>query len=387
MVTQESSFSFMSAIALPFAPQPTDTVPETTIDLAVLARVNRGEHIEVVAPDADRTQELFDRTARILDAQGQRQPDQPAARAPRVLHYLPEHADLRKRFIFAEAIGSYSALHDLLNGYSPAYQLFSAAGRQVNQARLGRPDVQVLEAYRDQVHTALMHASQYLYDNLEFGFSAEELRELNDLLREARARYDRVTTILGVNLIHEVEDAVLRLHALEQKMRSVQQTLDGIFLVNSEVMFVPANDLVEIVNSIFNAVGNPHVARNIDGIMLLAARNLLIQVVSFYSYYGRQQIYNVFKRNAANVNQAAIAHHIRSEIRSLFRACKAENRLVLKRVMTHAEREFELSVESIREEAEAIAIAAVDRLLPRAPEPAPAPPPGFLQRVATWLFR
>jgi hypothetical protein len=329
----------MHAFALSSARPPDEPVSETTIDLAVLARVNRGERVMVAPLECDRTQELFDRTVQLVDDQERnRQQDPGAAPAPRVLHYVPEHDDLRKRFIFAEAIGSYSALHDLLNGYSPAYQLFSSYEFRVNVTRLTRDEVRVLEGYRDQVHAALVHASQYLYDNLVSGFSTEELQELNDILREARERYDCVTTILGMNLIHEVEEAVHRLHALEQKMRQVQATVDGIFLVNSEVMFVPANDLIEIVNAIFNAVGNPHVAKHINGIMLLAARNLLIQVVSFYSYYGRQQIYNVFKRNAVTVNQAAIAHHIRAEIRSLFKACKAENRLVLKRVMAHAER-------------------------------------------------
>ncbi|MCC7120672.1 MAG: hypothetical protein IT493_03855 [Gammaproteobacteria bacterium] len=376
----------MSAFALCLSPPCAAPQPDATLDLAVLARVNHGERVEIIAPLADRTQELFARTAQIVDAQGQRPAPDATPRTPRVLEYVPEHEDLRSRFIFAEAVGSYSALHDLLNGYSPAYQLFSATGDRVGHRRLSRDDVRVLEAYRDQVHAALEHAGQYLYDNLDAGFDAQELRELNDILREARGRYDRVTEILGLNLIHEVEEAVLKLHALDQKIRSVQQTVDGIFLVDCELMFVPANELVEIVNAIFSAVGNPHVARNIDGITLLAGRNLLIQVTSFYAYYGRQQIYNVFKRNSANLNQAAIAHHIRSEIRALFRACKAENRLVLKRVMAHAEREFELSVEAIREEAEAIAIAAVDRLLPKPPPPE-APPPGFLQRVARWLFR
>jgi hypothetical protein len=190
-----------------------------------------------------------------------------------------------------------------------------------------------------------------------------------------------------MNLIHEVREAVQTLHVLEQKMRSVQPTIDGIFLVGAEFMFVPANDLIRIVNCIFAAVGNPYVARHIDGIVLLAARNLLIQVVSFYSYYGRQQIYSVFKRRSMTLNQAAIAHHIRAEIRSLFRACKAENRLILKRVMANAEREFEMSVEAIREEAEAIAIAAVDRLLPVAAPADDGPPPGLLRRLANWLFR
>lgn len=374
--------------ALPLPAEPIGAEPTATpIDLALLARINPGERVDVLAPASDRTQELFAKTAQLVDEQGQRPAEAAVPRVPRVREYLPEHDDLRARFIFAEAVGSYSALHDLLNGYSPAYQLFTTAGERVDRMRLSREDVRVLESYRDQVHAALVHAGQYLYDNLEAGFSAEELYELNAILREARVRYDRVTELLGMNLIREVEAAVLELHALEQKTRNVQQTVDGIFLVNSEVMFVPTNDLIEIVNVIFSAVGNPHVARHIDGITLLAARNLLIHVTSFYSYYGRQQIYNVFKRNAATVNQAAIAHHIRAEIRTLFRACKAENRLVLKRVMANAEREFELSVEAIREEAEAIAIAAVGRLLPKPPPVEPAPPPGFLQRVARWLFR
>ena len=377
----------MHAIALQSAGPPVAPVFDSPLDLTIIARVNRGERVEVVAFASDRTQELFDRTVRLLDEQGPGPAGaSPPARVPPVLHYMPEHADLRQRFIFAEAIGSYSALHDLLNGYSPACQLFTRYEFRATLNRLTREEVRVLEAYRDQVRAALVHASQYLYDNLGSGFSAEELQELNGILHEARERHDCVTTLLGMNLIHDVGDAVRRLHELEQKMRSVQATVDGIFLVNSEVMFVPANDLIEIVSTIFNAVGNQHVAKNIDGIMLLAARNLLIQVVSFYSYYGRQQIYNVFRRNAVTVNQAAIAHHIRAEIRHLFKACKAENRLVLKRAMAHAERAFELSVDSIREEAEAIAIAALGRLLPPPPLELP-PPPGFLRRVARWLFR
>jgi len=381
----------MHALALQNpAPQPTGPLAEpahdSTLDLSVIARVCREDRIEVVAPGYDRTQELFDRTVRLIDAESRPSTavSVPAAPPPQ---YVPEHADLRKRFIFAEAIGSYSALHDLLNGYSPAYQLFANYERQAQVARLSRDEVQILEDYRTQVHAALGHASNYLYENLGSGYSAEELRELNDILLEARERYDCVTAILGMNLIHEVEEAVQTLHLLEQKMRSVQPTIDGIFLVGAEFMFVPANDLIRIVNCIFAAVGNPYVAQHIDGIMLLAARNLLIQVVSFYSYYGRQQIYSVFKRRSMTLNQAAIAHHIRAEIRGLFRACKAENRLILKRVMANAEREFELSVESIREEAEAIAIAAVDRLLPVMAPAEAGPPPGLLRRLANWLFR
>lgn len=366
-------------LAEPIAPSPPPP------DLAVLARVNHGERVEVVSVAADCTQELFDRTVQLLETQ-ERQVE-PAAREPRAFHYMPEHADLRQRFIFAEAIGSYSALHDLLNGYSPAFQLFATYEHRSRLIRLSGEEARVLESYRDQVHSALIHANQYLYDNLSSGFSAEELHELNVILLEARERFDCVTTILGIHLINEVEAAVQRLYELEVKMRSVQPTLDGIFLVNSEVMFLPAAELIEIVNLIFNAVGNPYVAKHINGMVLLAGRNLLIQVVSFYSYYGKQQIYNVFKRNAVTLNQAAITHHIRGEIRSLFKACKSENRLVLKRVMAHAEREFELSVESIREEAETIAVAAVDQLLPKAPPVEPTRRLGFLARLRAWLFR
>ncbi len=381
----------MHALALQNpAPQPTGPLAEPahdlTLDLSVIARVGREDRIEVVAPGNDRTQELFERTVRLIETETlpPTAVNVPPARLPQ---YVPEHADLRKRFIFAEAIGSYSALHDLLNGYSPAYQLFANYERQAEAARLSRDEVRILEEYQAQVHAALGHASSYLYENLGSGYSAEELRELNDILLEARERYDCVSAILGMNLIHEVGEAVQTLHMLEQKMRSVQPTIDGIFLVGAEFMFVPANDLIRIVNCIFAAVGNPYVAQHIDGIILLAARNLLIQVVSFYSYYGRQQIYSVFKRGSMSLNQAAIAHHIRAEIRGLFRACKAENRLILKRVMTNAEREFEMSVESIREEAEAIAIAAVDRLLPVIAPAEPGPPPGLLRRLANWLFR
>ena len=40
----------------------------------------------------------------------------------------------------------------------------------------------------------------------------------------------------------------------------------------------------------------------------------LIQVVSFYSYYGREQIYRVFEKNQSKANRARIASCIRKEI-------------------------------------------------------------------------
>lgn len=211
--------------------------------------------------------------------------------------------------------------------------------------------------------------------------------ELNQILLEARGRFQAVTAILGTHLIREVEDAVKRLHALHEKIESVTPTLDGIFLVGSEVMFIPTNDSIRIVNTIFAEVGNPFVAEHIDGILLLAARNLLIQAVSFYSYYGKQQIYNVVKKNSGAISQSAITHHIRGEIRTLFKACKAENRLVLKRVMSSAEWEFEISVDAIRGEAEYSAVAAVSLLLPGETPAAPVASKTLLQRLSAWLFR
>ena len=242
--------------------------------------------------------------------------------------FVPEHRDLRQRFLFAETLGSYSALHDLLDGYSPAYRLSMDFDEKSRIARLNEHEVRALEEYREQINSALLHANEYLLANATCGYTADELHELNEILLEARSRFESVTAILGMHLIYEVEASVRHLYAFQEKIRTVQRSIDGIFLVDSEVMFMPTNDLVKIVNNLFKAVGNPFVAEHIDGITLLAARNLLIQAVSFYSYYGKQQIYTVFKRNHATVNRSMITHHIRAEIRKLFRACKTQNRLV-----------------------------------------------------------
>ncbi len=168
----------------------------------------------------------------------------------------------------------------------------------------------------------------------------------------------------------------------------MQRSIDGVVLVDSEVMFMPTNDLIDIVNNLFKAVGNPFVAEHIDGMLLLAAWNLLIQAVSFYSYYGKQQIYSVFKCKQATINKSMIGHHIRAEIKNLFQACQTENRLVLKRVMNDVEREFEISVHSIRSEAERSVIEVVGLPIPTSVESAPPPPKKtFLQRISDWLFR
>jgi hypothetical protein len=91
------------------------------------------------------------------------------------------------------------------------------------------------------------------------------------------------------------------------------------------------------------------------------------------------------------VSTQAVTARIRSEIRRLFEACKRDNRLVLTRVMRDAEREFEISVEAIQEEAVSIAFEQVKVFMPKEERPREAPPKGFLARVFSrtfgWMFR
>lgn len=360
---------------------------EVTIDLAFLAQVNRGDRIEIDV-QGDKTLELFSKTLNIVDERADdRDENEFSQRQLDPGRYMPEHGDLRKRFIFAETLGSYSTLHDLLDQYSPAYRMSQTFKGKVGQGRLTEAQIIELENYREQIHEALIHANQYLLENISAEYTADELHDLNGILNEAKERFEIVTAILGVQLIRDIEAAVRQLYTFQEKMRTVQRSIDGIFLVDSEVMFIPTNDLVKIVNDLFKAVGNPFVAENIDGMLLLAARNLLIEAVSFHSYYGREQIYRVFRRGQSTLSRSAITHQIRGEIKKLFRACASKNRLVLKRMMANAEREFEISIEAIQLAAEENAIAAVNILIPDAPPPPPPPPPSFMKRVRTWLFR
>ena len=367
-------------------PEPT-TDFEVTVDLAVLAQVNRGDRVEIDAK-SDKTLELFSRTLKVVE-QSEPQTERSANRTAEIDsdRFVPEHSDLRKRFLFAETLGSYSTLHDLLDRYSPAFRMSETFRGKVQKASLSEQQIRVLEEYRSQIHAALVHANQYLLANVNAEYTEQELQELNEILTEAKERFETVTAILGMQLIHDVENAVRKLYTFQEKMRTVRRSIDGIFMVDSEVMFIPTNELVKIVNDLFKAVGNPYVAENIDGMLLLAARNLLIEAVSFYSYYGKEQIYNVFRRGQTTINRAAISHHIRSEIRKLFRACITNNKLVLRRMMVNAEREFEISVEAIQTAAEERAIDVVNKLIPEEAPPPPPPPPNFFARVKTWLFR
>lgn len=352
---------------------------ERTLDLAALAQVGRGDRVEVQRV-VDRTLAMFERTLELVDANANEAGGNVTSLMRR---FIPESEDLRRPFIFAEAVGSYNALNELIHHYSPGYRISQSIALQVEGRALTPAEVRALEDYREQLAAALGNAMQFIGGAQMHGMSADDVAELNQLLKTARDRCECVTAILGEHLIREVEAAVARLAGYQEKIQSVQRTLDGVFLVDSELFFIPSEELIGCVNTIFAAVGNAYVSEHIDGTLLLAARNLLIRTVSFYSYYGKQQIYTVFSRSDGPANKSAIAHHIRAEIRQLFNACRAENKLVLKRVMSHAEREFEISVQAIREEAEHSAIADVAWFLPRETH-APSEPPakrGLLRRL------
>ncbi|MEQ8495913.1 MAG: hypothetical protein RLW42_17005 [Gammaproteobacteria bacterium] len=354
------------------------------MDLSALAGIAAGEEVRVQQL-ANATLDLFAQTLDLV-SENAREARVHAAEHPSV-RFLPQNDDLRARFKFAEVIGSYATLNTLLDRYAPAYALTRTMVGSNSVQKLSTDEIAMLQEYRDQIQAALENASRQLQQSVTVNFSLEELRELNEILGEARERFHSLETVLGMRLIHDVEQALERLCELREKIGQVQRTLSGIFLIDSEIMFVPANDLARIIEDIFRAIGNPFVVENIDGTLLLAARNLLIQVMSFYAYYGREQIYRVFTAQQGRAGRGKVADYIRQEIRLLFSLCKADNKLILTRVMDSAEREFEISVEAIQNEATNRAIAEVERLLPPTP-PAPSPaPPGLLRRLARWLFR
>ncbi|MCH9673688.1 MAG: hypothetical protein K0U93_19770 [Gammaproteobacteria bacterium] len=300
--------------------------------------------------------------------------------------FVPDDEELRSRYLLAEAVGGYETLHDFLNVYSPGLNLARRYADKVEFNALARAEVCEIEAYQATVRSSLDCAHEYLTQHTLEGFSAEEVHELHDLLTLAAQRDKEITRILGAHLIHEVRHAVLRLNEFSIKIHSVERTFTGIFLVDSEVMFIPPEELIDCVNTIFDAVGNAYFAKNVDGVLLLAARNLLIEVVAFFSYYGKHQIYNLFQRSGSSLNIAAITFRIRSEIRSLFTACKQDNRLVLTRVMQDAERDFEISIEAIQCEAEINAVREVERIMPPPISANPAKKT-LLQRLMAWMLR
>ena len=363
-----------------------DAEPQRTIDLNEIARVGRGDRVEV-QPLIDDTARLFEQTLALVQ---EREPAaEPAPARHSVLdragdEYLPENEHLRSIYLLAEAVGGYDTFNDLVNRNSPGHRLSRNYLEKAQLGPLSADEVQALEAYQKQILDALRSATHYLREVAVHRFTREELHELHDVILNASERSRELTKVLGTHLMHEVEHAVQQLHELRAKTRHVEYTVDGIFLVDSEVMFVPTNELIRLVGVIFDAVGNPWLARNIDGVLLLAARNLLIDVVAFSAYYGKHQIYTLFQRGGSGVPPQVITARIRGEIRKLFAACARDNRLVLTRVMRDARREFELSVDAIEAEAEYSACEVVRRFMP-APEPEAPPPRGLWARLRAWL--
>lgn len=361
--------------------------PESTIDLTEIARIGRGERVDVQAL-VDDTAVLFEQTLALVR---DREPDaEPAPSARRVLdrqdaEFLPDNEHLRSIYLLSEAVGGYATFNDLVNRNSPGNRLARNYLEKAQKGPLSDAEVRELQVYQAQILDALRSATHYLREVAVHRFTREELHELHEVILNASERSKELVKVLGTHLMHEVEHAVQRLHELRTKIRSVDLTVDGIFLVDSEVMFVPNNELIRLVGIIFDAVGNPYLARNIDGVLLLAARNLLIDVVAFSAYYGKHQIYTLFQRGGSGVPPQVITQRIRGEIRKLFAACARNNRLVLTRVMDDARREFELSVDAIESEAEYTAFDVVKRFMP-VPEPEPPPRPrGLWERLVSWL--
>lgn len=357
---------------------------QKTLDLAHLAGVAPADRIRV-EPLSNRTLDLFDRTLKIVR---DTHPDDDAATADESveLRFIPQHADLRARFKFAEVLGSYATLNTLVDQFAPAVELTRTLTLNQEIGRISDAELKLLSDYRDQIEIALRHASAQLETINISEFSDTELDELNEILGEARERFQSLERLLGLRLIFDVERAVERLHETLGKIATVQRSVSGVFLIESEIMFIPAMELERIIADIFKAIGNPFVVDNIDGTVLLAARNLLIQVMSFYAYYGREQIYHILGNDPGRSGRRRVAQRIKDEIHALFQACRKQNKLVLTRVMDNAEREFEISVEAIQNEAANRAIAEVERLLPPKPVVVPAPRPTMMQRFKLWLF-
>ncbi len=356
-----------------------------TLDLSEFANIGRGDEV-IVESIGDQTQDLFEETLNLFELED----DEASIPIPKQLenkqdHYVPKHKDLRKIFLFAEALGGYETLNELVSDHSTTSQLSIRFNDLSQSDNFNRTEIKQLEEQQKNLAKALKNAKEYLHKHATEEFSRRELAELHHILVNASTRNKQITKVLGIHKMAEIEKAVARLYSFQEKIRSVNKNISGIFLVDSEVLFIPTKDLIECVNIIFSGVGNPYLADNVDGVILLAARNLLIQAVSFYSYYGRERIYDLVKKSGNTISTAVISHHIRNEIRGLFKACETDNKLVLKRIMRDANREFEISVEEIQMEAEHSAIIAVKEMLPQETIPRPIAKKSLFKKILSWF--
>lgn len=360
---------------------------EKTLDIYELAALERGARVHVQAiPDI--TLEVFEQTLDFITQESGAQEGSGAVsteRLARKLEEAPDDSELRKGFIFAEILGGYDAVNDLTRHDSPAYRLSLRYGEAMLSCPLGGREQHHLEEYHDALKGAVQNARDYYQKTGLQGLTVDEMQELYALVMGARDKTKEVAEILGQNLILRVEQAVARLHHIREKILHVEQSLDGIFLVDDEVLFIATTELREIVDDIFRGVGNPYLAGNIDGVLLLAARNLLIEVVSFYSYYGKHQIYQLFAHDRS-VDRRHVTMRIRSEIRKILNACKEDNKLVLTRIMEDEAENLDLSIEAIQCEAEKEAVDAVVKILPMVESASPSvKKEGWVKRLFGWL--
>ncbi|MCP4044186.1 MAG: hypothetical protein GY731_19905, partial [Gammaproteobacteria bacterium] len=258
---------------------------EKTLDLRALALLEKGEQVKV-APVDDATLGAFNYTLKIIGTDSEHKTVVTAdpRKSIRKLDYTPQNEELRKIFVFAEILGGYDAVNELIRGDSPQDGISRRFGEVVMHRELRVSELTKLEEYHRELKLAIDSAKeQYKKTGLK-GLSQEEKTELYGMVLSARDKTKEITEILGKNLIFQIERAVERLSKIRKQVLSVERSISGIFMVDGEVMFIPGEELIEIVNMIFKGVGNPYLASNIDGVLLLAARNLLIEVVSFYSY-------------------------------------------------------------------------------------------------------
>ena len=345
---------------------PHDETIHANVNVALVANLHQGEVVQVRT--VNEPDDLFQRTIALLTLDR----DEAAQEYRRKLRslnrdadeFIPDDEQLRTVFLFAEAVGGYEKLHDLVYAYSPGLNLIRAVRETVAATPLRPLQQRDLTNYREQILEGIQAAHGYLQHHGTDEFKREDVRQLYELLTEAQSRANEIQEILGKHLMHEVDEALVTLHNFREKMYSVEESISGIFLVESEVMFIPPNELVRCVETIFRGVANPYLANNINGVTLLAARNLLVQVVAFYSYYGKNHIYKMLKRAGATQGSIGIASYIRKEVKQVFDACQSENRLVLRRVMREAAEEFELSVEALQRETIEAAVETVRRMLP-----------------------
>lgn len=366
------------------APQPTP-IPYGThgfeANLHALAQLGRNETVHV-EPVKDVTAEAFDQTLVMIDARA----GQGEVAAPEDAEAMaaPRDGDLRTVYKFASILGGYDAFNDLTRSDSPVIRLINTFREVVKERDLTLAEIRKLDEIHGQLKQAVERTRTRYRETHFDGLTLEEIKELHTLVSRARDLAQEVNIIIGENLINQIRAAVDRLNGIRLKALGVERSVSGVFLVDDEVMYIPEQELTEAINTIFSGVGNPHLANNIDAVLLLAARNVLIEVVSFYAYYGKHQIYQLFKSGSA-VDKQRITLRIRNEIRKILRACKEDNKLVLTRVMAKEEESLDLSIGAIMKEAEASAVEAVIQIMPRKTPPPPPPRKRWYRRLWDWL--